>query len=276
MGKKSKKTANASASPVIEQAITDQGNKKKGLISDTTCSGLGKTSWQSTYNLIEAEEPEVTTVEATVDTTQKTEGTLKDLADSFLHRIAAREQILPYTDVVRWAIEELPITDRTFCTRDGRVFGSFQANDLRQMYHLPEPEKKYNKAFLEKFRNENETESEPIRNWRQNPAKHKHKSSGKLTSAKTLEQSCYSELEKTGRLIAGINSLTWDTYWMFLVKPYSQRAALKCLSDAIGCIIPEIQDATYDAQLNSRLNRPPEVEPMLEICQLRTRDEQPK
>ena len=114
MGKKSKKTVNASASPVIEQAITDQGNKKKGLISDTTCSGLGKTSWQSTYNLIEAEEPEATTVEATVDTTQKSEGTLKDLADSFLHRIAAREQILPYTDVVRWAIEELPITDRTF------------------------------------------------------------------------------------------------------------------------------------------------------------------
>ena len=99
---------------------------------------------------------------------------------------------------------------------------------------------------------------------------------GKLTSAKTLEQSCYPELEKTGRLIAGINSLTWDTYWMFLVKPYSQRAALKCLSDAIGCIIPEMQDATYDAQLNSRLNRPPEVEPMLAICQLRTRDEQPK
>ena len=191
MGKKSKKTVNASASPVIEQAITDQGNKKKGLISDTTCSGLGKTSWQSTYNLIEAEEPEATTVEATVDTTQKSEGTLKDLADSFLHRIAAREQILPYTDVVRWAIEELPITDRTFCTRDGRVFGSFQANDLRQMYHLPEPEKKYNKAFLEKFRSENETESEPIRNWRQNPAKHKHKSSGMYSVDSLCSPYCY-------------------------------------------------------------------------------------
>jgi len=45
---------------------------------------------------------------------------------------------------------------------------------------------------------------------------------GKLTSAKTLEQSCYPELEKTGRLITGINSLTWDTYWLFLIKPYSQ------------------------------------------------------
>jgi len=99
---------------------------------------------------------------------------------------------------------------------------------------------------------------------------------GKLTAAKTLEQSCYPELEKNGRLIVGINSLTWDTYWFFLVKPYSQRAALKCLTDAIGYIIPDIQDATYAAQLNSRLNRPLEVEPMLAICQLRFKGKQPK
>ena len=92
---------------------------------------------------------------------------------------------------------------------------------------------------------------------------------GKLTAAKTLEQSCYPDLEEKGRLIAGINSLTWDAYWFFLVKPHSQRAALKSLTDAIGYIIPDIQDATYVAQLNSRLNRPPEVGPMLVISQLK-------
>ena len=65
--------------------------------------------------------------------------------------------------MVRWEIEEIPITNRTFCIIDGRVFGSFQPDDLRQMYHLPTLEKKYNKAFLEKFRDENEIESAPIR-----------------------------------------------------------------------------------------------------------------
>ena len=148
MGKKSKKTTGASATPAAGQAVMD---KKNGLISDTTCTGLVRVTWQATYNLIEAEEPAVTTVEATVDLTRKYEGTLKDLADSFLHRIAAREQILPYTDVVRWAIEEIPILDRTFSTRDGRIFGSFKVDDLRQMYHFPELEKTYNKVFLEKF-----------------------------------------------------------------------------------------------------------------------------
>lgn len=97
---------------------------------------------------------------------------------------------------------------------------------------------------------------------------------GKLLSSKTLEQSCYQELEKNGRLIAGIQSLTWDSYWLFLVKPYSQRATLKCLIDVIGCIIPDIHDATYLAQLHSRLSHPQEVEPILEICQLRSKGKQ--
>ena len=92
----------------------------------------------------------------------------------------------------------------------------------------------------------------------------------KLLSAKTLEQSCNQELEKNRMLIAGIQSLTWDTYWLFLVKPYSQRAALKSLTNAIGCIILGIHDTKYSAQLHSRLSRPQEVEPMLVICQLRS------
>lgn len=97
---------------------------------------------------------------------------------------------------------------------------------------------------------------------------------GKITPAKSLELSCYPELERTGRLIVGINSLTWDTYWLFLIKPYSQRAALKCLTDAIKSIVPEIQDATYVAQLSSRLSRPPEVEPILTMCQIKSKGKQ--
>jgi len=151
MGKKSKKTTMPTASPDAGQSIVDSGSKKKGLISDTMCLGLTRATWQGTYNLIEAEEPKVTGIQVSFDSTSKSEANLKDLANSFLHKIAAREQILPYTDVVRWEIQEIPITDRTFSTIDGRIFGSFRAEDLRQMYHLPAEEKKYNMAFLEKF-----------------------------------------------------------------------------------------------------------------------------
>lgn len=191
MGKKSKKTTSAPTSSAVGKILID---KKKGLISDTTCSDLNKTTWHGTYNLIESEQPTVIVVEATANSPRKSESTLKDLANSFLHKIAAREKILPYTDVVRWAIEEIPILDRTLSTRDGRIFGSFRAEDLRQMYHLPKPEKIYNKAFLEKFANENEVESEPTRDWRQNPAKHKHESSGKYSIDSLASPYCYARI----------------------------------------------------------------------------------
>eukprot|EP00253_Pinus_taeda_P030543 PITA_30543 len=55
----------------------------------------------------------------------------------------------------------------------------------------------------------------------------------KVTTANTLEQTCYPELESRGRLIVGVNSLNMETYWHFLVKPHEQKAALKCLTDAV-------------------------------------------
>lgn len=95
MGKKSKKTAIASALPATGQPMAELGTKIKGLISDTTCLGLGKTTWQSTYNLIKAEEPKVTIVQVTTDATRKSDATLNDLADSFLHRISSPRKYSP-------------------------------------------------------------------------------------------------------------------------------------------------------------------------------------
>lgn len=166
MGKKSKKSMAATAPIATVQPTSDPGPSKKGLISDTTCLGLGNTSWKSIYNLIEVEEPDEVSEEATADSTNKSEASLKDLTDSYLHRITAKEKILPCTDVVRWVVEEIPVSNRTFFIVDGRIFGSFQPDDLRKMYHFPEPKNKYNKAFLEKFAEENETESAPIKQWR--------------------------------------------------------------------------------------------------------------
>lgn len=94
---------------------------------------------------------------------------------------------------------------------------------------------------------------------------------GSITTENMIAQTNYHNLEEQRRLIAGVNTLTSEPYWLFLIKPHTQRSALKCLTDALGCLIPDIQDATCDAQLTSRLNTPPEVEPMLAICQLRNK-----
>lgn len=94
---------------------------------------------------------------------------------------------------------------------------------------------------------------------------------GNITTSNMLEHKNYPELEKQGRLIAGVNSLTTDAYWLFLIKPHAQRSTLNCLKDALRYLIDDFQDATYDAQLTSRLNTPPEVEPMLAISRRRSK-----
>jgi len=60
-------------------------------------------------------------------------------------------------------VEKIPASDRIFSIVDGRVFGSFKPEDLRQTYHLALPEKRYNKVFLEAFAKENDSESAPIK-----------------------------------------------------------------------------------------------------------------
>ena len=88
---------------------------------------MGRASWESIYNLLEAEEPkEIEEEKGTTDSTQKSENTLKELANSFLHRIVACARTLPYNDLVRWVIESINIIDRSFFTADGRMFRLFR------------------------------------------------------------------------------------------------------------------------------------------------------
>lgn len=99
MGKKSKK-------PTTTSVAKELRSSKKGLTSDTMCLILGNTSWESIYNLIEAEEPKELSEEAIADSTNKSEGTLKELACYYLHRIAMWAKMFPYTNVVRWVVQK--------------------------------------------------------------------------------------------------------------------------------------------------------------------------
>ena len=58
--------------------------------------------------------------------------------------------------MVRWAMENVNIEDRQFKNSKMELMGSFKAEDLKQMYHLPGPQDIYDKSFLTKFANQNE------------------------------------------------------------------------------------------------------------------------
>lgn len=104
------------------------------LIADTTCAGLGKTSWEGIYNLLIVEEEG-----AMARSTDKSKNTLCDLDNSFLHRIAASAKVLPYNDMVRWVIESINITNGAFYIAYGGMFRTFSAEDIKKMYNFQTP-----------------------------------------------------------------------------------------------------------------------------------------
>ena len=59
--------------------------------------------------------------------------------------------MFPYYDIIRWVIDNTTITNRTFMTVGGMMFGYFRAEDIKAMYHLPNPQKIYNRAFIADF-----------------------------------------------------------------------------------------------------------------------------
>lgn len=120
------------------------------------------------YKLLEDEQPRVMQDKVTVDGHDSSEASLIELACLFLHHIAARSKILPYTDMVKWIIDHVDISNREFKTRSEELMGSFSPNNLRHMYHLPEPQANYNKQFVEKFAKENEDLVECTKIWSAN------------------------------------------------------------------------------------------------------------
>lgn len=76
--------------------LTKEELVKKVLITDNTYTGLGKATKERIYNLLAAEDPEeIEEEKGTVDSTDKSKNTLKDLASYFLHIIAPCTRILP-------------------------------------------------------------------------------------------------------------------------------------------------------------------------------------
>jgi len=109
------------------------------LFTDTTCTREASIStWESMYSLLEEENPRVMEVTVTADAHGSSEASLTELACSFLHSIAARPKIVPYTDMVKWVLDNANILDRQFKSQDQEVIGSSTPQDLRLMYHLPE------------------------------------------------------------------------------------------------------------------------------------------
>lgn len=125
------------------------------------------------YNLLENEGPRIIQIKETWDATTSFEASYFEVASSFLHKIVARPKIFPFNDMIKWLIDNINISECAFQTSRQEVMCSVTVEDLKIMHHILDPQKVYDKAFIEHFVKENEEPLDPIRQWRSNSSKFK-------------------------------------------------------------------------------------------------------
>ena len=158
------------------------------IFSNIVCDVVGgTTTWEVIFNRLEDEHPKIIITRATTGSIKPSRPQCRDASCSFLHRIAARPKILPYTDMIKWILDDAELHHRQFKVQGHGPLGSFVAQDLKLMYHLPEPQATYNAEFVEKFAAENPDLSDTTKEWsrRDEPLKKDKNgmySTGSLTS----------------------------------------------------------------------------------------------
>ena len=99
------------------KAPSSEDREMTPLYTNTTCNkDAGISAWEGMYSLYEEVDPKVMEVTATAGSHGSSEASITDIACSFLHRIVARPKILPYTDMVKWILDSVDITNRQFKT----------------------------------------------------------------------------------------------------------------------------------------------------------------
>lgn len=127
--------------------------------------------------------------QATIDSSSSSVDTFFGVANSFLHRLVVQLKILPYIDMIEGIINNMDTKDRKFLTSRKIIVASFKAT--KRMYHFPGPQKIYDNLFIKIFVEKNKLDSNPIRQWRQDPRKNKHGIKDMYSLASIVSLLCY-------------------------------------------------------------------------------------
>jgi hypothetical protein len=74
------------------------------------------------------------------------------VAQSELHKVVARARIIPYNDMISWALEHVDIQTRSVIIHQKTSIDSFQPENLQVMYNISSiPKYTYNATFFLDF-----------------------------------------------------------------------------------------------------------------------------
>jgi hypothetical protein len=116
----------------------------------------------------------------------------KIIVQAEMHIVAVRPCLLPYYDMIRWALDHEEIPTRTIISEQGVTIGTFRPESLQVMYKLPPTSDfSYNASFLDGFKRKEceqytKSLSDLIKDWVSHPVKFRVDNNG-IYSISSLE-----------------------------------------------------------------------------------------
>jgi hypothetical protein len=134
------------------KASGESSNPNTNVLSDTSPRTIDTVkTWTQVFDILQYEL--INCPDDSGDEVTETQATrYKYVAQSELHKIATRPRLMPYNDMIGWALENVDISTRSICNSQKVAVGSFRPEHFQVMYKLsPVPNYIYNATFLMDF-----------------------------------------------------------------------------------------------------------------------------
>jgi hypothetical protein len=183
----------------------------------------------------------------------------KVVTQSEIHKIAARPRLLPYCDMIKWALDHVDIPTRTIFNEQKVAVGIFRPEHIREMYKLsPTLRFTHNTIFLEVFKNK-ECEkygkilSDLIKDWYFHPAKFRADSNGIYSISALEPQFMYVEM-MVYRLYGKEDTTHFFLPWVSLIHIVDEGFTFdwaKFLSDSLASRIKKYLEQKASGRASS-------------------------
>jgi hypothetical protein len=146
----------------------------------------------------------------------------KIVVQAQMHKVVARPRLLPYYDMVWWALDHVDIPTRTIVNEQRVTIGTFRLEQLQAMYKLPTvSDLTYNVEFLENFKQKECVQYDKsmfglIKYWVSHPTKFRADSNG-IYSISSLEPQFKYVAMMTCRLYGREDTTHFFLQWVPLI-----------------------------------------------------------
>jgi hypothetical protein len=220
-------------------------------VSDTSPrSGGSVPSWSFVLDILQSELVNYSDSDDNDNKKDDLNTKYKIVVQSGMHRVTTRPRLLPYYDMIRWALDHIDLPTRTIINDQRATVGTFRLEHIQTMYKLPTTsEYTYDAEFLEGFKEKECTQYDKtmpslIKDWVSHSAKFRANDQG-VYSISSLEPQYMYVAMMTCRLFGREDTLHFYISWvplMFRVVEGCSFNWAKILSDSVANRVTEYRE----------------------------------